>query len=193
MAITAKTLLHLRHGDFTVRYHKTPDGECVSFSLGDIENNVPIVRIHSACLFGEAFFSFHCDCGQQLEKTLSLIKKHKAGVVIYKYDEGRGIGLENKIKSMGIENMNKCTTLDAFTFLGYEKHDYRDYKAEIEALKELNTFKKIQLVSNNPNKIAALKKADFEIIKYLPLKIKLNKYNRSEMLVKKEKLNYYYD
>jgi len=193
MAIVSSTILHLKYGDFKTSYHRSRYGECVSFTLGDNKKIIPIVRFHSACLFGEAFFSNHCDCGQQLSQTLQKIKKHGSGIVVYGFDEGRGIGLEKKIKSMGLEQSQKLNTVEAFKKLGYEKHDYRNYKKEIQALKDLDVCEEILLVSNNPDKIKALKDAGYAIKKHIKLRIKINKYNKNELMLKRDKLNYYID
>jgi GTP cyclohydrolase II len=193
MAIVSQTILNLKYGQYKTSYHRVRSGTCVSFVCGDVSKKTPIVRIHSACLFGEAFFSYHCDCGQQLEQTMQKIKKHGCGVIVYSYDEGRGIGLEKKIKSMGIENTDGLNTLEAFKKLGFKKHDYRNYKKEVQALKDLHLKKEIWLVSNNPQKVKALETGGFLIKKFIKLKIKINNYNKGELLLKKSHLNYYID
>ena len=103
--ITASTIIKTGFGNFKVSYHKFGKKICVSFSYGDLAKNEPIVRFHSACLFGEAFHSLHCDCQHQITKVMSLIQTNGNGVIIYAYQEGRGIGLENKIKSMELERI----------------------------------------------------------------------------------------
>ena len=193
MSITETTILHLKFADFTTSYHRTKYGDCLSFSLGDITKNTPVIRIHSACLFGEAFHSLHCDCGQQLTKSLQMIKRHGSGVIVYTYAEGRGIEIENKIKSMGAEMRLHIDTVEAFSRIGYDKPDLRDYRREVEALNDLKLSKQIVLISSNPQKIKALTDAGYHIKKTIALKIKLNDYNRGELLVKKRKLNYLLD
>lgn len=193
MAITSLTVLHLKYGQFKVCYHKTKFGECVSFSRGNISHGEPIVRIHSACLFGEAFHSLHCDCGEQLDKTLKIIAKKKSGVIIYTYAEGRGVGLENKIKSMGIERDRKVDTIKAFAALGFERADFREYKGEVMALADLNVSKNIVLISNNPHKIKELENGGYVIKKILKQKTIFNKYNEKELLLKQNKKIYYVD
>ena len=192
MSITESTWLKLKFGRFKVCYHKNKNGECVSFSYGDLKNKTPIVRIHSSCLFGEIFFSKHCDCQQQLEKTLKRIKKNRSGVIIYTYAEGRGIGLEKKIKAMEIQRTQKVDTLEAFAKIGLPS-DTRHYKAEIGALEDLNINKNIMVVSNNPTKIKSLKKAGYTIKKNIKIKIRLNKDIKDELLTKKNKMGYYTD
>jgi len=192
MPIIASTVLKLNYGDFTVSFFRNKERECLLFSHGDLLNRVPIVRIHSACLFGEAFFSKHCDCRQQLKETLKLIRKNKSGVIVYTYSEGRGIGMENKIRAMNIERTKNIDTVDAFLKLGFNA-DLRKYDCEVGALKELGVKKEIFVVSNNPEKINALIDAGFTIKEIVRLKIILNEYNSRELIVKKNKMRHYID
>ncbi|MFH0955424.1 MAG: hypothetical protein V1777_04945 [Candidatus Micrarchaeota archaeon] len=186
--ITAKTKLRLKQDEFDVFYHKIKTGKCVSFSFGDLKNKIPVVRIHSACLFSEAFGSRHCDCREQLEQTLKLIKKNKSGVIVYSFDEGRDQGMENKIKAMELERQHKIDSAAAYEKLNL-KADTRTFDAGAEALHDLNVNKKIKLVSANPAKIARLEKAGFEITERPKLKIKITRYNKPEFELKK-KLGY---
>lgn len=192
MTITSKTILKLASGDFITSYHKTNYGEVVSFSLGDLKNSIPIVRFHSACLFGEAFLSKHCDCFEQLQKSLNLIKRNGCGVVVYGFQEGRGIGLEKKIKVMEIQRVENIDTIDAFKRIGLPP-DLREYEGMIEALNDLGVNRNILIISNNPNKINALKNGGYHIKKIIKLKVKLNKYIKNERLTKKNKMGYYID
>jgi 3,4-dihydroxy 2-butanone 4-phosphate synthase/GTP cyclohydrolase II len=192
MVITTSTILKLKTGDFKVSYHVTSHGEILSFSLGDLKNSVPIVRLHSACLFGEAFYSKHCDCYEQLHKSLKIIKKHGSGVVIYGSQEGRGIGMEQKIKAMELQRVENLDTVDAFKKLGFPP-DLRKYDSMIQALNDLEINKEIILVSNNPNKERALKDAGFNIKQMINIEIKLTKHNKHERLTKKNKMGYYID
>jgi len=176
MAITASTIIKTEFGDFKV----------------DLQHNEPIVRLHSACLFGEAFRSLHCDCSHQITETMRLIQENGNGVIIYSYQEGRGIGLKNKIKAMEVERTNKVDTVEAFKKLGF-KTDYRDYKIEIKALKELNLNKKIKTFSGNPKKIEALEKEGYIIERIIPEKpLNLNEIANKERMTKTKKLGYKY-
>src|SRR6266404_2077417 len=103
MPIRSSTIIQTDFGSFKVSYHEIDAQGYVSFAHGDISRNTPIVRIHSACLFGEAFHSLHCDCNHQLTETMRVIDQHGSGVIVYSYQEGRGIGLEKKIEAMEIE------------------------------------------------------------------------------------------
>jgi len=192
MAITSTTILHLKEGKFKTSYHLTDYGEVISFSIGDVKNSIPIVRLHSACLFGEAFLSNHCDCFEQLHKSMSLIKKHRCGVVIYGFQEGRGLGLEKKIRAMEIQRAENLDTVEAFKKMGFPS-DLRKYDAMIEALNDLKINKNIILISNNPEKIGSLEKAGYIIKKLIKLKVKPNKLIEHERLTKKNKMGYYID
>lgn len=167
MAITATTELKTEVGKFQVNYHKIKGEECVSFVFGDIKNTVPLVRIHSACLFGEAFHSLHCDCKFQLYSAMQKIVDYGAGAVVYAFDEGRGIGLEQKIKAMNIQQQESCDTVEAFQKLGLKYADYRSHQIESLALKELNAHQNIWLISGNPRKQDALEQAGFIIKKII--------------------------
>lgn len=166
--ITASTIIKTEFGNFKVSYHKFRNKICVSFSYGDLRKNEPIVRFHSVCLFGEAFHSSHCDCRHQIIKVMSLIQTNGSGVIIYSYEEGRSIGLENKIKAMELERTEKLDTVEAFKKLGFDKADCRDYDTEIKALKELNLAKKIKTFSSNPYKIKGLEMAGYIVEKIIP-------------------------
>ena len=192
MTITATTVLDTEFGKYTVNYHEIKGKTCVSFSYGNLKKN-PIVRIHSACLFGEAFHSLQCDCAHQVSKTMGLIQENDSGVIVYSYQEGRGIGLKNKIKAMEIERTRKVDTIEAFKEIGLKKPDYRDYKIEVEALKELSLSEKIKTFSGNPKKIEALKNAGFDVERVIPEKpLDLSDKAKSEREVKVKKLGYKY-
>ena len=193
MAITATTELKTEYGLFKVNYHRTGHHKCVTFVFGDIQNTIPIVRIHSACLFGEAFHSLHCDCRFQLQTTMSHIINHGSGVIAYAFDEGRGIGLEKKIMAMNIQQKQHCDTVEAFKRIGLDYPDYRTYQAEITALIDLKLNPSIYLVTGNPNKVIAIQKAGFIIKSLIHLNSNnLSKEAKAEKQVKIEKLGYDY-
>ena len=162
MTITNTTKLQLKYGESKTSYHKTSHGEVVSFYYGNLKKKIPLIRFHSACLFGETFHSKHCDCRDQLHNTLKLIKKHGSGVIVYGFQEGRGIGLDKKINAMELQRSKKIDTVEAFNLLGL-KPDLRDYDAMIDALQDLNVNNVIIVVSNNPEKINTLIKSGYII------------------------------
>lgn len=132
----------------------------------------PFLRIHSSCLFSESFGTQDCDCSRQLDAAIDYIKT-KGGIVIYLYQEGRGIGLKQKIEAINLENTFSMDTAEAFKKLGHPI-DPRDYSAVVEILKSMN-IKNVQIDTSNPNKIEALEKAGIKITKRLALKITTNK------------------
>ncbi len=130
----------------------------------DVSKSVTL-RIHSECLTGDLFGSKRCDCGEQLEKSLEIIARDK-GVLIYLRQEGRGIGLINKLRAYQLQDTG-LNTLDANTHLGFEVDD-RDYDIAIRILQELK-IDKVNLLTNNPEKIAAFNTGEVEIVKRIPL------------------------
>lgn len=189
MPITQSTILPLKYGDFRISYHRIDETSCISLSYGNLDTTIPIVRLHSSCLFGEAFHALDCDCAAQLSSTLKLIKKNKSGAVVYRYMEGRGIGLENKIRALELQRTNKLNTVDAFQKLGFAP-DIRDYRAEIHALRELEPNEFIKIAGQNPHKRRALEDDGFTIVEELHPLIKLTKHNVPELITKKDLLGY---
>jgi 3,4-dihydroxy 2-butanone 4-phosphate synthase / GTP cyclohydrolase II len=189
MALTQSTALPLKYGKFRISYHTTEAGVCVGVSYGDLTNKVPIVRLHSSCLFGESFHSLDCDCADQLDSTLKLIVKNGSGAVVYRYVEGRGIGLENKIMALELQRAQKLNTVDAFRLLGFAP-DVRIYDAEIAALHDLRLNKKIAVASQNPHKLEALRRGGFTIVKTLHPFVRITQDNVRELLAKRDLLGY---
>lgn len=147
----------------------------------DPQRAIPL-RIHSECLTGDVFGSKRCDCGDQLEASLSLAAE-KGGVVIYLRQEGRGIGLINKLKAYQLQDQG-LNTADANTHLGFDV-DSRQYEAAIAILHDLG-ISKIELITNNPLKVEALKKSDIEVVSRIPLIIPPDPENRSYLQTKQD-------
>ncbi len=189
MPITQSTILPLKYGEFRIAYHKVGDSSCISLSHGDLQTTTPVIRLHSSCLFGEAFHALDCDCAAQLSSTLKLIKQNKSGAIIYRYMEGRGVGLENKIKALELQRTHNINTVDAFKKLGFEP-DIRTYDEEIIALRELESSDYIKIAGQNPNKRRALERGGFTMVEQLHPIIKLTKHNVPELLTKKHILGY---
>lgn len=189
MAITQQTVLPLKYGSFNIAFHRSAYGECVSVSIGDLQKGNPIVRIHSSCLFGESLHALDCDCARQLSSTLELIKNHGAGIVVYHFAEGRGIGLEKKIQALELQRTQGIDTVEAFKQMGLEP-DLRTYEGVIQALEDLQIAKTIQFASQNPRKRAALQGAGYRIDTILHPEIDVTEHNKSELLTKKHKLGY---
>lgn len=145
-----------------------------------------LVRIHSECLTGDIFHSKRCDCGEQLHKALEMTAK-EGGVVLYLRQEGRGIGLINKLKAYNLQDLG-LNTVDANVHLGLEI-DARHYDIAIEMLLALE-IKKVHLLTNNPDKIEALEHSPIEVLSRVPLVVEPRKENLNYMKTKKENLGH---
>lgn len=148
------------------------------------------LRVHSECLTGDAFGSLRCDCRDQLEDSLKLLRKMKRGVLLYLRQEGRGIGLINKIKAYQLQD-NGYDTIEANKALGF-KPDERDYAIAAHMIRSLK-IKSIKLISNNPNKIKDLKKHGIKISGRIPIIAIPNKYNKFYLETKKKKAGHLLD
>ena len=151
---------------------------------------IPTVRIHSQCVTGDIFNSLKCDCGEQLDKSLDIMVKNGEGILIYLPQEGRDIGLTNKIRAYKLQE-DGLDTVDANLTLGF-RDDERSYDVAVAILKKLN-FKKINLITNNPNKIRKLNKDGLEVLKIIKLRIQPNKINEKYLITKKYKSNHIFD
>jgi len=145
------------------------------------------VRIHSQCLTGDVFDSLKCDCGRQLDYAMRLIQQEGHGVIVYQMQEGRGIGITNKIRAYALQDAGQ-DTVEANLSLGFEA-DLRSYECCAEILKQLG-LRKIRLMSNNPEKIAALEKAGLEIVERLKIEVASHEVTRNYLKTKKEKMGH---
>lgn len=146
------------------------------------------IRIHSSCLFSEALHTTDCDCALQLDASIKYIAEH-GGVVIYLYQEGRGVGLKAKIEAIALQQKDKIDTATAFLRLGH-KIDPRDYTSAIKILKDLN-IKKALIATNNPEKISALEAAGIEIVERISLTIEKNPTTQKYIEEKTKALGHY--
>jgi 3,4-dihydroxy 2-butanone 4-phosphate synthase/GTP cyclohydrolase II len=172
-------------------YRNTLDGtEHVAIVKGDpaqFQDQLVMVRMHSECLTGDALGSLRCDCRMQLNAALKMIENAGLGVVVYLRQEGRGIGLINKLKAYSLQDMG-LDTVEANERLGFPA-DLRDYGMGAQMLNDLGV-KKIRLVTNNPRKIAGLKGYGLEVVERVPLLIESNDYNSGYLATKAEKLGH---
>ncbi len=186
----AESKLFTKYGEFLLRVYRAVDGKehlALIYEKEKINPKEPIlVRIHSQCLTGEVFFSLKCDCREQLERSFQLIKKRKKGVLIYLNQEGRGIGLVNKIRAYSLQEKG-IDTVKANLLLNLPP-DARDYQMAVDILKDLN-IKKIEILTNNPQKISELEKGGIRVVKRIPIEC-LNLQNKKYLKAKKEKLGH---
>jgi len=188
----AISTLPSQFGDFSIYAYRNllDKTEHLAIVKGDPQNfshHPVMVRMHSECLTGDALGSLRCDCQMQLQAALKMIENAGLGVLVYLRQEGRGIGLINKIKAYSLQDMG-LDTVQANEKLGFPA-DLRDYGVGAQILNDLN-IQEIRLITNNPRKIAGLKGYGLEVIERLPLFIEANEYNSSYLSVKAEKLGH---
>ncbi|MCX5702716.1 MAG: bifunctional 3,4-dihydroxy-2-butanone-4-phosphate synthase/GTP cyclohydrolase II [Candidatus Omnitrophica bacterium] len=159
----------------------------IALTMGALNEQPVLVRVHSECLTGDVFGSLRCDCGKQLKKAMQIIGTEKNGVVLYMSQEGRGIGLADKIRAYNLQDKG-LDTVQANEALGH-KADLRDYGIGAQILADLG-LKHIRLLTNNPRKIVGLEGYGLKVIERLPLEIEPNPSNYSYLKTKKEKLGH---
>ncbi|CAL4321012.1 GTP cyclohydrolase-2 [Buchnera aphidicola (Chaitophorus sp. 3695)] len=190
----AESILPTRWGNFLIVAFKEENTKIktnnhLALIYGDIyfPNKKILVRIHSECLTGDSLFSLRCDCGIQLKTALKIISQEGSGILIYHRQEGRNIGLINKIKAYALQDMG-LDTVEANHKLGFSA-DERDFKICADILKLLN-IKKIRLLTNNPKKVKILSKTGINIQERVSLIVGLNKKNKFYVHTKKNKMGH---
>ncbi len=181
-----------KYGNFRIYgfENKLTKDHHIAIVKGDIENKDPVLcRIHSECFTGDILGSMRCDCGNQLQASLKLIEENESGVVVYMRQEGRGIGLLNKIKAYNLQD-NGLDTVEANLALGLPV-DSRTYYEACHILKNLN-IKNINLITNNPNKIEEVEKYGIKVNKRMMLDLDLNENNKEYLKTKQDKLGHLY-
>lgn len=197
MIITNTTILQgervklpTKYGDFEIIpfQEKTNGIEHIAVFKGDFSSQDSVLtRIHSACATGDLFGSLKCDCGEQLIEAMKLIEKNGSGIIVYLQQEGRGIGLMNKMKAYKLQEQG-MDTLEANLYLGFAP-DERDYTIAATILNTLG-IAKIKLLTNNPDKIISLENNGIQVVQRISLIMKANKFNKKYLETKEFKMGH---
>ena len=186
----AKTNLPTRFGVFQLSAYETEveDKPYIALTMGDVTDGKPVlVRIHSSCVTGDVLHSLRCECGDQLEQAMEMIAEEGRGVLLYIHQEGRGIGLINKLKAYELQDQG-CDTVEANERLGYPA-DLREYGIGAQVLIDLGV-RKIRYMTNNPAKLAGLEGYDLEIVERVPLVVKPTNESKRYLDTKRDKLGH---
>lgn len=189
----AHAALPSRFGTFTIRGFagRGPQEEAVALVRGNVKGqSAPLVRIHSQCLTGDVLASLRCDCRAQLELSLKKIARAPSGILLYLPQEGRGIGLMNKLRAYELQD-GGMDTVEANEKLGFAA-DARDYDFSAQILKQLGATK-IRLLSNNPEKVRQLENSGIRVVQRVPCQPRISKISRAYMQTKKAKMGHILD
>ncbi len=184
----SRAALPTRYGTFDIVVYRSisDDREHAALVLGKPRKNA-LVRVHSQCITGDTFFSLRCDCGEQLEESMRRMKKSGSGVIIYLSQEGRGIGLGNKIRAYALQDTG-LDTVEANRALGFLA-DARTYEAAVHILEDLGVSS-VRLLTNNPKKERELLRHGIEVLESVPLEVRPNAINSRYLKTKKKKLKH---
>lgn len=185
------TKLPTRYGNFDLHLYQSiiDKKEHLALVKGEIRGDVPtLVRVHSECLTGDVFGSERCDCGEQLHRAMAMVEKEGTGVVLYMRQEGRGIGLVNKIKAYKLQD-DGHDTVEANEKLGF-KADLRDYGIGAQILVDLGV-REMKLMTNNPKKIVGLEGYGLKVVERIPIEIEPNERNQKYLETKRDKLGHF--
>ena len=186
----AEARLPTRYGKFQAIAYKShvDTGEHIALTIGEWNPDEPVlVRIHSECLTGDVFGSMRCDCGDQIDLALRQLAEAGNGIFLYMRQEGRGIGLHNKIKAYSLQDQG-LDTVEANETLGFEP-DLRHYGVGAQILEDLGV-RKLNLLTNNPKKVAGLSGFDLEIVDRIPVEVEVTDENRTYMKTKKARMGH---
>ncbi len=173
----------------TIIVYRSSGKDHYAIVIGDpLTKDEPMVRIHSSCYTGDLLDSLTCDCGSQLKTTIEFMAKNEGGIILYLLQEGRSIGLTNKVRAYYQQSCNNFDTVDANRILGFED-DERDFQVAAKILKSLSLLR-VKLITNNKNKILQMQNNGIKVSSYIKSKIKYNKYNMHYLHTKFNKLNH---
>ena len=190
---TVTSRLPTRYGEFLLHaYLEEREGEAARVHLALVRGSTdseskPLLRIHSECLTGDLLASIRCDCGEQLDQALAAIGEAPAGILIYLRQEGRGIGLLNKLRAYNLQD-DGLDTVEANIHLGFEP-DERDYSVAVDILEDLGVMA-IRLLTNNPNKVAAFERLRVRVIERVPLVVSETAENANYLETKRRRLGH---
>lgn len=186
----SQAVLPTEHGTFDIHVFENEEQQehvMLSVGLPNKTDKTPLIRIHSECLTGDAFSSIKCDCGPQLNATMQMIQAHGCGAILYLRQEGRGIGLVNKIRAYALQDQGH-DTLEANLMLGLPA-DARTYEMCKPMLEHVG-IKKVNLLTNNPNKLGYLKEIGIDVVERIPLVVGVNTHNEDYLNVKRDKMGH---
>ncbi len=188
----AETMIPTDHGgDFKIIAFENDVDDLLHIALvkGNIDPEKPVlVRVHSECMTGDIFGSMRCDCGDQLHRAMAMMDKEGSGVIVYLRQEGRGIGLVNKLKAYELQQKQGLDTVEANRQLGF-KDDMRDYGIGAQMLRNIGV-RKMRLLTNNPKKMVGLDGYGLSIVEQIPIEVPPNEYNRCYLECKKLKMGH---
>ena len=189
LEMIASSLLPTAEATFTMTVFRAADGkEHMVIALGDLTSQTaPLVRLHSECLTGDALGSLRCDCGPQLREAMRRIAVEQCGAILYLRQEGRGIGLGNKIRAYALQDAG-ADTVEANQQLGFPD-DARDYGLAVALLGEVG-ISRLRLLTNNPRKVSSLEAKGVEVVERVPLRVGENPHNESYLATKRQRLGH---
>ena len=190
----AEARLPTKYGNFTAFAYRSAveEGEHIALTIGEWNSEEPVlVRIHSECLTGDVFGSVRCDCGEQIELALKIIAEEGSGILLYMRQEGRGIGLHNKIKAYSLQD-HGSDTVDANRSLGFDA-DMRHYGAGAQILQDLGVHK-LRFLTNNPRKVVGLTQGlTWTVVERVPVEGEVTEENRAYLRTKRARMGHILD